>query len=68
MPGRGTYVRGGRTVVDAEPGMRVPARPASAQELTTMALAEDVRVLVVERRGGDVEVLPAAAAEVRAPE
>ncbi|MEV7908312.1 GntR family transcriptional regulator, partial [Streptomyces anulatus] len=66
VPGRGTFVRAREaTVVELEPGMRITTRPATDAERATMELAEGVWVLVVERRDGEIEVLPGDAAEIR---
>lgn len=66
VPGRGTFVRSITvTRVEMEPGMRIFVRDATAAEKATLDLADGVQVLVIERRSGEVEVLPADSAEIR---
>jgi DNA-binding GntR family transcriptional regulator len=66
--GKGTFVRGGQTVITAEPGMRIFARTATPSERTTLEVGEGAPVLVIERAGGEVEVVPGGAGKVRVPE
>ncbi|MEU8199421.1 GntR family transcriptional regulator [Microbispora amethystogenes] len=69
VAGRGTYVRAvDVTRVGAEPGMRIFSRRATAAERSTLGLDEGAWVLVVERKGGKVDVLPAETAEIRVEE
>jgi len=65
---RGSFVRATSTAVVApEPGMRITARMPTEVEREELDLGELVPVLVVERGAGEVEVLPANAAEIRIP-
>lgn len=66
IAGRGTYVRTRTTTtVRAEPGMRIVSRPATPGERDLMELQVGDWVLVIERAGGEVEVLPADSSEIR---
>ena len=66
VQGRGTFIRSlDLTTVSLEPGMRIISRPATAQERETMELDDGASVLVIERAGGEVEVLPADSTEIR---
>jgi DNA-binding transcriptional regulator YhcF (GntR family) len=67
VPNRGSFVRLGAdnvTVVTLGPGDRGFIRQPSENERTDLDLGEDVMVLVVERAGGEVEVLPADKVEL----
>jgi DNA-binding transcriptional regulator YhcF (GntR family) len=67
----GTVVRAGDediAVVVMEPGSRGTIREATGQERGRLDLPEGAYVLVVERDGGEVEVLPADKVEIRGPE
>lgn len=66
---RGSFVRVTTTAeVSPEPGMRIFARMPSETEIEDFNLGEQVPVLVIERTGGKVEVLPADSSEIRIPE
>ncbi|MGI5155757.1 GntR family transcriptional regulator [Microbispora sp. CA-102843] len=69
VAGRGTYVRAvDVTVVKTEPGMRIFSRRATESERSTLGLDEGAWVLVIERAGGELDVLPAESAEIRVGE
>lgn len=71
VPNWGTVVRAGSehvTVVVMDPGSRGIYRVATAQEQAQLDLDDDAAVFVIERAGGEVEVLPADKVEVRGPE
>lgn len=66
VAGRGTYVRAvDVTKVGAEPGMRIFSRRATAAERAMLGLDEGEWVLVIERRDGELDVLPADSSEIR---
>jgi DNA-binding GntR family transcriptional regulator len=68
---RGSFVKVGAdflTVITPEPGMRIIVRQASASEQRELNLLEGGPVVVVERPGGEVQVLPADMVEIRGPE
>ncbi|WP_157251158.1 winged helix-turn-helix domain-containing protein [Nonomuraea typhae] len=66
VPNKGTFVKAREAVVvQCEPGLRILAREASDMERKTMELPAGEWVLVIERHGADVQVLPAGSAEVR---
>ncbi|MEV0994702.1 GntR family transcriptional regulator [Nonomuraea sp. NPDC050202] len=67
---RGSFVKLGAdfvTVITAEPGMRIVVRRPSDSERRELDLADEGDVVVVERPGGPVEVLPADKVEIRGP-
>jgi DNA-binding FadR family transcriptional regulator len=65
VPGRGTFVRARTsTSVVLEPGLRVITRPPTDVEREVLEIEPGVWVLVVERPGGEIEVLPGDAAEL----
>jgi DNA-binding FadR family transcriptional regulator len=64
--GRGTYVRAvDVTVAGMEPGMRIFSRRATEPERARLGLDEGAWVLVIEHKGGELDVLPADSAEIR---
>lgn len=66
VKGRGTFIRSvSVTTAPMEPGMRIFSRAATEGELATLDLAPGSWVLVIERAGGEVEVLPAESSEIR---
>jgi GntR family transcriptional regulator len=65
---RGSFVRYGSdivTVIHLQPEERVISRPASDDERERLALDDSCWVMVIERAGGEVEVLPADKVEIR---
>ncbi|MEV4473264.1 GntR family transcriptional regulator [Nonomuraea sp. NPDC049504] len=67
---RGSFVKVGAdflTVITPEPGVRIIVRQASDSEQRELDLPEGASVVVVERPGGDVQVLPADRVEIRGP-
>ncbi|MEV0383390.1 GntR family transcriptional regulator [Nonomuraea sp. NPDC050643] len=68
---RGSFVKLGAgfvTVITVEPGMRIIVRQPSDSERRELDLPHDGSVVVVERPGAAVEVLPADKVEIRGPE
>jgi GntR family transcriptional regulator len=71
VPNWGTVVRAGSeniTVVVMKPGSRGIFRAANEQERAQLDLDEGSAVFMLERAGGEIEVLPADKVEIRGPE